>query len=141
MGKSLVEALEATGVARVLVEIAEGKHGVKGSLLRNEVDAWLVAKQSLAAAEASGKRDAREEETLSLAKEANRLAKEANRFASEANRFASEANRLASEANSIARSQAAAAWRAARYSMYAAVVATIVALVASKDEIFKILFP
>lgn len=59
----------------------------------------------------SAKRDSREAETLAIAK----------------------------EANDIARSQAAAAWRAARYAMYAAAIAAAAALVASKDEIFKLI--
>jgi hypothetical protein len=58
----------------------------------------------------AAKRDAREMETLSIAK----------------------------DANNIARSQAAAAWRAARYAMYAAAIAAIAALFASKDEISKL---
>lgn len=65
------------------------------------------------------KREAREVEILSIAK---------------------EANRLASEANSIARSQATAAWRAARYAMYAAIIATIAAVVANKNEILALIF-
>lgn len=58
----------------------------------------------------AAKRDAREMETLSIAK----------------------------EANNIARSQATAAWRAARYAMYAAAISAAAALFTIKDEIFKL---
>lgn len=67
-------------------------------------ESWLALQEServLRADDSSSKRDAREEETLAIAK----------------------------EANAIARSQSAAAWRAARYAMYAAIIATIAAVI------------
>ena len=67
----------------------------------------------------SAKRDTREEETLAIAK---------------------EANRLASEANDIVRSQTKAAWRAARCAMYAALVAATVAVASYKDQILGLFF-
>lgn len=73
---------------------------------------WLKLKEHELSTKVAADRIAREEETLSIAK----------------------------EANSIAREQAAAAWRAARYAMYAAIVAVTAALVANKDAIFKLIF-
>lgn len=61
-------------------------------------------------------RDRREEETLSLAK---------------------EANRLAFEANSIARLEAASAARSSRYAMYAAIIAAVAIVIDNKEDIFK----
>ena len=46
----------------------------------------------------------------------------------------------ADSAIEISLSQVIAAERASRYAMYAAMVATIAALVASKDEIFSLIF-
>ncbi len=43
--------------------------------------AWLAEQQSIRDAESSAKRDAREEETLLIAKEANRIASRAERWA------------------------------------------------------------
>jgi hypothetical protein len=77
----------------------------------------LVFWQALLAEDDSARRDAREEETLAIAK---------------------EANRLASEANDIARSQTAAAWRAARYGMYAAAIAAAAALASYKDQVLAL---
>jgi len=72
-----------------------------------------IEREAKRAEEASAaKREAREAEILSIAK---------------------EANRLASEANVIAR-------RDARYAMYAAIIATIAAIAANKDEIFALIF-
>lgn len=46
-----------------------------------EATAWLAEQQALRDEAASAKRDAREEETLSIAKEANRIASRAERWA------------------------------------------------------------
>jgi hypothetical protein len=77
---------------------------------------WLRECDEARAFDSSAKRDAREEMTLSIAK---------------------EANRLASEANAIARLEAAAASRSARYAMYAAVIAAIGAIIAAKSEMYE----
>src|SRR4030042_4266104 len=63
---------------------------------------WCRQLDERRSTEASSRRDAREEDTLSIAK---------------------EANRLASEANSIARTEAAAAARSAQWATYAAIIA------------------
>ena len=67
-------------------------------------------------AESAAKRDAREEETLRIAKEALSSAK--------------EANRIASEDLAAARSSAASAREQARWAMWAAIIATVAAIVA-----------
>ena len=109
MNKSELESLEAKGPEIILLEMAQGRHGSPGSQTRDEVESWLRSKQIISNALGASKRDAREEATLSIAK---------------------EANRLASEANSIARLEAAAASRSARWAMYAAIIAAISAIVA-----------
>jgi hypothetical protein len=119
LDKAILERLEAKGRAGVLEEMACGGHGQPGSPMRYSVDAWLRSKHAVAEADSSAKRDAREEATLAIAK---------------------EANRLASEANSIARLDVAAASRSARWAMYAAIIAAIGALIATKDQIFTFIF-
>ena len=80
---------------------------------------WLRERDEARYADSSSKRDAREEATLSIAK---------------------EANRLASEANTIARLESASASRSARYAMYAAVIAAIGTIIAAKSEIYELIF-
>ncbi|MDZ4252048.1 MAG: hypothetical protein U1A72_05685 [Sulfuritalea sp.] len=85
-------------------------------------ESWLALKESgrtLRAEDSDVSRSAREEETLAIAK---------------------DANRLASEANEIARREAAAAARAARYAMYAALIAATSAIIAAKAEILPLIF-
>ena len=106
--------LEATGDAGVLREIANGAHGAEGSPMRSEVEAWLRSKRVVSEAAASSKRDAREEETLAIAREALSIAN--------------------SQAASAAKA-ATASFEQARWAKIAAIVATTAALVASKDEI------
>ena len=84
-----------------------------------EARSWLHELQLQRDLEASAKRDAREEATLSIA---------------------NEANRLASEANTIARLESASASRSARYAMYAAVIAAIGTIIAAKNEIYALIF-
>ena len=84
-----------------------------------EARSWLHELQLQRDLDASAKRDAREEATLSIAK---------------------EANRLASEANAIARLESASASRSARYAMYAAVIAAIGTIIAAKTEIYALIF-
>jgi len=118
--KTTLERLEAKGPLAVFEEIARGLHGQPDSPLRNSVESWVRSKQAIAESEASAKRDARDSETLAIAK---------------------EANRLASEANEIARTEAAAASRSARWAMYAAIIAAIGAIIAIQDKIFSLIFP
>lgn len=79
MHKDALARLESVGSEAVLLEIARGSHGQPDSQLRSEVEAWLRSKQVAAEAAASDKRDAREEATLSIAKEANAIALSARR--------------------------------------------------------------
>ena len=65
----------------------------------------------------SAKRDAREEATLSIAK---------------------EANRIASEALLVATDSAASAFEQARWAKWAAILAAIAALIATKDQIISL---
>ena len=87
--------------------LASGQYNFRHAAIAKE---WLRRKEEGRERESCTKLDAREEERL----------------------------RIAKEANSIARSQTAAAWRASRYSMYAAVVATMAAIAANKDAIFSL---
>lgn len=80
---------------------------------------WLRKYEASRTAASSAKRDAREEETLSIARRALSIAE---------------------DANSIAQSQSAAARRAARYAMYAAAIATAAAIVQAKDAILALIF-
>jgi hypothetical protein len=107
MNKSQLEALEAKGPEIVLLEIAQGGHGSYDSPTRREVEAWLQSKTL-------SKRDAREEETLTIAKEANVLAQ---------------------EANTIARDDADSACRSARWAKIAAIIAAAAAIIANRADI------
>ena len=78
MTKAELEALEVTGSEGVLLEIARGSHGKVTSPLREEVEAWLRSKKVAADEAASAKRDARETETLSIARKASVRADRAN---------------------------------------------------------------
>jgi hypothetical protein len=94
-------------------------HGSWNGRRKAYVEEWLRLKEAERESIASNLRDAREEETLSIAK---------------------EANRLASDANIFARIEASAASRSARYAMYAAIIAAISAVIAIKDEILILIF-
>lgn len=106
--------LEATGEACVLIEIARGAHGAEGSTMRAEVNAWLRSKRIVAEAAAFSKRDAREEETLAIAKSAAAAATTAALEAASANTI-SRSNRCISIASMIAAVVAAIAAIAATY--------------------------
>jgi hypothetical protein len=90
----------------------------KGGTIGAEASAWLEEQKLLRDAEAEFKRDEREQEIFSIAK---------------------EANSLALQANEIAREQSKAAWRAARYAMYAAIIAATAAIAANKEGIVSLL--
>lgn len=110
MNKTDIDALEAKGIEAVQLEMAKGLHGSPGSPVRAEVDAWIEAKRTAVDNRSSSKRDAREEETLSIAK---------------------EANRIASEALATARSSSASAKEQARWAMWAAIIAIVAAIIAT----------
>lgn len=69
--------LERLGYEGVLAEMAkgDGSLGRSGSQLREEIEYWLRLKEAEIALTSSSKRDAREEETLAIAKEANAIAR------------------------------------------------------------------
>lgn len=79
MDKASLDSLEAKGVEQVLHEIAQGKHGyAPDSKLRIEVNDWVRAKLFTASEQASMRRDAREEETLAIARSALSNSRRAN---------------------------------------------------------------
>ena len=116
------ESFERQGMPAVRAFIAAGKSR-PGILDDGTLEAirWLEEKDETERATSSAKRDSREEETLSIAKEANRLA--------------TEANLIASKALVEARSNSASARAQARSAKIAAIIATTAAIVASKEEI------
>ena len=83
---NLIKPLEDKGPKTVLFEMAKGLHGDPGSQRRSQVEYWLQFKWLELEEKAASKRDAREEDTLSTAKEANRIASSALAEARLANR-------------------------------------------------------
>jgi hypothetical protein len=81
----------------------------KGGDIGAQASAWLAEQQTLRDEAAASKRDAREEETLRIANEALSSAKEANR---------------------IARDSETAARLQVRWAIWAAIIATVAAIVA-----------
>ena len=120
------ESFERQGMPAVRAFIAAGKSR-PGILDDGTLEAirWLEEKDETERATSSAKRDSREEETLSIAKEANRLA--------------TEANLIASKALVEARSNSASARAQARSAKIAAIIATTAAIVASKEEIWALI--
>jgi hypothetical protein len=74
MRKAELEYLESKDIVEVLKEIALNKHGSPGSQDRSETDAWILSKQIELYRDSEVKRDSREEETLLIARSANRIA-------------------------------------------------------------------
>lgn len=93
--------------------LAAGNYSQTHARIAQEYLDSLGRKES---AESAAKRDAREEETLRIAKEALSSAK--------------EANRIASEDLAAAQDSAASARVQARYAKWAAIIATVAAIVA-----------
>lgn len=89
--------------------LAAGKYNTWQS---GVVEEWLRRKSEERQSAFEARLEAREEETLSIAK----------------------------EANAIARLEAAAAARSSRYAMYAAIIATTIMLVDNKDQILALIF-
>lgn len=109
--------LDAMGERAVRNELNSGKWGHSGLAPFEFVSAWLKDAEFVRLSEAAANRDAREEATLAIAKDALSSAK--------------EANRIASEDLSAARSSAASAREQARWAMWAAIIATVAAIVAT----------
>jgi len=89
------------------------KHEVKFA------EEWLRKYEVRRSASSSAKRDAREEETLSIARRALSIAE---------------------DANAIATRDLAAAVSQARWAKWAAIIATIAAIIATKDQILALIF-
>lgn len=80
MDENSLAHLEKLGYEGVLLEMAkgDGRLGRPGSVLREDIEHWLRLKETERALTSSAKRDAREEETLSIARKASRWALWAN---------------------------------------------------------------
>lgn len=101
--------LKAMGAAVVREKLSRGEWLWPADECAEE---WLRHEDDRLKSEAALRDEARSEETLAIAK---------------------EANRFASEANLIARS-------AARWAMWAAIIAAIAAAIATKDQIIALIF-
>ena len=109
---------------RVIVESGAWKTGSPG---RHGEAVEVVRRFDAAqAAASSAKRDAREEETLSIARKALSIAE-------------TQAAAAAASADA-AREQASAAKSQARWAMWAAIIAVIAAAIATKDQILALIF-
>ena len=118
MDDNSLAQLEELGYEGVLLELAkgDGRLGRPGSVLRQDIEHWLRLKEAERELATSAKRDGREEETLSIAKEANRIAASAE----------------------------VAARGSSRWAMWAAIIATMAIAIAMKDQIVSMvvsLFP
>jgi len=80
---------------------------------------WLEFEEKKRASATAARAETREEETLSIAKNALSIASEANRIATEAREAASEQ---------------------ARWAMWAAIIAAVAAVIATKDQILALIF-
>jgi hypothetical protein len=120
------QELEEMGERAARDALNLGKFAYPGHKDHAFVSAWLMDKEFSRLEISESKRDAREAETLSIA----------NRAAD----AASEANRIASESLTIARSSSESAIEQARWARWAVIIAMIAAAIATKDEIFKLIF-
>lgn len=113
------QELEELGERKARHNLSSGVYGQHGSEPFVYVSSWVADKEFARLAEDSAKRDAREEETLSIAKRA--LATSEDNAASA---------RLAAEA----------AAKQATWARWAAILATIAAIIATKDQILQVIF-
>jgi len=104
----LFSKCERDGEEAVRNRMAENVYCTKDE--RPIIQEWLRRKDEVRSLAASSKRDAREEETLSIAK---------------------EANRIASDALIVARSSSKSARKQARWAMWAAIIATTAIIIAA----------
>lgn len=106
--RTFLEQLDAVNnEAEVRERLASGNYNSNRASLAQE---WLRRKEESRVTAASVKRDAREEETLSISKRATAISEAALSIAK-------EANRIASEDLEAARSSAASARKQARWAM------------------------
>lgn len=61
---------EAIGIDGVLSEIAEGRFGAGPSVAKSEAEAWVAAERAKRDSAALSRKEAREEESLSIARKA-----------------------------------------------------------------------
>jgi hypothetical protein len=111
-----IPGLESLGEAEVGKRLARNVYGVKHAAIAQE---WLRSKEAARAASFAAKRDAREEETLSIARHALSIAE---------------------DANTIATRDLSAAVEQARWAKWAAILAAIAAIIATKDQILVLIF-
>ena len=129
MDKTRLDLLESKGPETVLREIAAGHHGQKGSQLQDETEAWLRSKQIVADREAASKRDAREEETLAIARDALSMSERSAKSSERANEIAETANSLSLKARSDARRANIIAISAIVFSIITAIVGAIIQII------------
>jgi len=113
---SFFARLDAVDELTVRESLAAGRYNEQHAKLAHE---WLRRKEEERVSASAAKRDAREEEALSIARD------------SAASARASAAS--ASDSAASARSQS-------RWAMWAAVIATIAAVIAIKDQIIALIF-
>lgn len=106
--------LDALGERAVRNDLNSGKYGHAGLASFEFVSAWLADAVFVRSEAESAKRDEREARTLAISEDALSIARDANRIASE---------------------DLAAARLNARWAMWAAIIATIAATIATKDQI------
>ena len=101
--QKIIDRCEATGESAVRSGLVAGDWGDSPSHpVRRIVETWLAAKDNAAASASAARRDAREEETLSSAKEANSIARSALHNSKMANIWAAIAALIATIAMYIA---------------------------------------
>jgi hypothetical protein len=122
-GLSFASELKQVGIDGLRTHVEAGTWKTLSPFKHGEAIEVVRRFDASKAEAASAKRDAREEETLSIAKEANDIARSAS-FA------ASAAAASASEANTIARSNSRRAWRAEIIAAIAATAAIVAAIAA-----------
>jgi len=111
----------------------------QGNEVGAEARAWLGEQQALRDAASADKRDAREEETLRIAKDALSSAKEANRIASEDLALALASAAAAESQAASAREQASLAREQAKWARWAAIIATVAAIAAASTHINELI--
>ena len=101
-GLSFASELKQVGIDRLRVHVESGTWKIGSPAKHGEAIEVVRRFDASKTAASSAKRDAREEETLSVAKEANDIARSASFAATAAAASASEANILARRSNRIA---------------------------------------
>ena len=122
---------EMQGEVAVRFAVEAGEYRLDAPRL-GAAKAWLSMKEEERSNSLTAKRDAREEETLRIAKEALSSAKEANRIASE-DLEAARASAAAAE------TQALSARTQARWAKWAAIIATVAAMAATSTQINELI--